>query len=156
ESIHSELMPIDVVLGQLPRRLERNGRQLGIEYQPIGVPLTAILVVVSDATDELARQRAEAAQHELLAVIDNAYRDRAGFVAFLRDTNDLLREPPGVLALGELKRRVHTLKGNAALYGVASVAEVCHEIENRIDAESSAPDGDAWAVLLDTWHAFHD
>src|SRR5689334_1197932 len=150
ESIHSELMPIDVVLGQLPRRLERNGRQLRVEYQPIGVPLTVILVVASDATDELAREHAEAAQHELLAVVDNAYRDRAGFLAFIRDTNELLREPPGGMALAELKRRVHTLKGNAALYGATSVSEVCHEIESQIDAESSAPDGDVWAVLLDT------
>jgi len=156
ESIHSELMPIDVVLGQLPRRLERSGRQLRVEYQPIGVPLTAILVVASDATDELARERAEASQHELAAVIDNAYRDRAGFLAFIRDSNELLREPPGGMPLAELKRRVHTLKGNAALYGATSVSEVCHEIESRIAADSSAPDGDVWAVLLDTWHAFHD
>jgi two-component system chemotaxis sensor kinase CheA len=156
ESIGSDLMPIDVVLGQLPRRLERNGRQLRIEYQPIGVPLGAILVVVSDATDELARQRAEAAQHELLAVIDNAYRDRAGFLAFIRDTNGLLGEPPASLPLTELKRRVHTLKGNAALFGVTSVAETCHDLESRIDAESTAPGADEWAALLDTWHEFHD
>lgn len=156
ESIHSDLMPIDVVLGQLPRRLDRGGRQLRLEYQPIGVPLTAILIVVSDATDEIARQRAEAAQHELLAVVDNAYRDRAGFLAFIRDTNGLLREPADGMPLTELKRRVHTLKGNAALFGVTSVADACHDIESRIDAESTAPDADTWAILLDAWHAFHD
>jgi hypothetical protein len=61
-------MPIDVVLGQLPRRLERQGRQLHVEYQPIGLPMTAILVVVTDATDEITRQRAEAGQRELLGI----------------------------------------------------------------------------------------
>jgi two-component system chemotaxis sensor kinase CheA len=60
------------------------------------------------------------------------------------------------MPLAELKRRVHTLKGNAALFGVTSVAELCHEIENRIDADGIAPDGDVWAALLDTWHQFHD
>lgn len=156
ESLGSELMPTDVVLGQLPRRLERNGRQLRIEYQPIGVPLTAVLIVVSDATDEIARQRAEAAQHELLAVVDAAYRDRSGFLAFVRDTNSLLLQPPDAMPLAELKRRVHTLKGNAALFGVTSVAETCHDIETRIEAESTPPDAGAWATLLDAWNTVHD
>jgi two-component system chemotaxis sensor kinase CheA len=156
ESLHSELMPTDVVLGQLPHRIKRNGRQLRVEYQPIGVPLAAVLIVVSDVTDEIARQRAEAVQRELVAVVDTAYRDRSGFVGFIRETNELLRDSPAGMPLAELKRRVHTLKGNAAMFGVSSVAELCHEIENRIDAEGVAPDGDAWAALLDTWHQFHD
>jgi len=156
ESIQSELMPTDVVIGQLPRRIDRGDRQFRIEYQPIGEPLRAILVVVSDITDEVARQRAEAAQHELLAVVDNAYRDRSGFVAFLRDTNELVRDEPPDMPLVELERRLHTLKGNAAMFGVTSVAEVCHELENRIADEYAAPDAAAWAVLVDTWQAFHD
>src|SRR5258707_1284394 len=45
ESLHSELMPTDVVLGQLPHRIGRAGRQLRVEYQPIGVPLAAVLIV---------------------------------------------------------------------------------------------------------------
>jgi len=156
ESLHSELMPIDVVLGQLPRRIERQGRELRIEYQPIGLPMTAILVVVTDVTDELASQRAEAGQRELLAVIENAYRDRTGFLAFIQETNELLARPPAELDLAELMRRIHTVKGNAALFGVSSVSELCHDLETRIAAESAAPDPTAWAQLVDTWHDFHD
>jgi two-component system chemotaxis sensor kinase CheA len=155
ESLHSELMPIDVVLGQLPRRLVRNGRQLDVEYQAIGVPLTMVFVVVTDVTDELARERAEAAQRELIAVVDNAYRDRAGFLSFIHETSALVRALPGV-SFAELKRHVHTVKGNAALFGVTSVAEVCHELENQMEAEGAAPDSTAWAVLVDTWQEFHD
>ena len=156
DSLHSELMPLDVVLGQLPRRLERDGRQLRIEYQAIGVPLAAILVVASDVTDEVARQRAEAGQRELLAVLENAYRDRDGFLAFIQETNALLHDPPHALELGELKRRVHTLKGNAALFGVTSVSEICHDLETRLDDEALAPDAAAWGQLVDTWQRFHD
>jgi two-component system chemotaxis sensor kinase CheA len=156
ESLHSELMPIDVVLGQLPRRLERQGRQLRVEYQPIGLPMTAILVVVTDVTDEIARQRAEAGERELLAAIDNAYRDRTGFLAFIDETNALLAEPPDRHPLAELKRRIHTVKGNAALFGVISVSELCHELETWIDAEVAAPDAAAWTQLVDVWHGFHD
>jgi two-component system chemotaxis sensor kinase CheA len=156
ESLDSELMPIDVVLGQLPRWLERQGRRLRVEYQTVGVPMTAILVVVSDVTDELARQRAEAGERELLAVIENAYRDRAGFQAFIRETNELLGEPPDRHSLDELRRRIHTLKGNAGLFGVTSVAELCHDIETGIDAESAPPDAAAWTPLVDLWQAFHE
>jgi two-component system chemotaxis sensor kinase CheA len=156
ESLHSELMPIDVVLGQLPHRLERQGRQLHVEYQPIGLPMTSILVAVTDATDEIARQCAEAGQRELLAVIDNAYRDRAGFLAFLHETDALLAEPLARHPLGELERRLHTLKGNAALFGVTSVSELCHDLETRIDAGSGVPDAAAWTQLVDTWREFQD
>jgi hypothetical protein len=37
ESLHSERMPIDVVLGQLPRRSRT-------EYPPIGLPMTRAAV----------------------------------------------------------------------------------------------------------------
>ncbi|HEY0475988.1 MAG TPA: ATP-binding protein [Kofleriaceae bacterium] len=156
ESIHSELMPIDVVLGQLPRRIARGELQFAVEYQPIGEPVRAILVVVSDITDELARQRAEAAHHELLAVVDHAYRDRAGFLAFVRETNDLVHDDPPGIPLVELKHRLHTVKGNAAMFGVTSVSEVCHEIETRIADEYAPPDAASWGVLVDTWQRFHD
>jgi two-component system chemotaxis sensor kinase CheA len=155
ENLDSELMPIDVVLGQLPRRLDRDGRQLGVQYQPIGVPLTAILVVVTDITEEIARQRAEAAERELLAVIDTAYRDRAGFLAFITDTNELLGDPPEAIELGELKRRVHTMKGNAALFGVTSIAELCHDIETVVDDTARPPDAASWGLLTDAWRQFH-
>jgi len=156
ESIRSDLMPLDIVLDQLPRQIERGGRQLRIEYQAIGVPLSAILFVVTDITDELARRRAETAQRELLAVVDNAYRDRAGFVAFLREASAIVHGDPRGVSLAELTRRVHTLKGNAALFGVTSVAEICHEIENRIAVEATVPDAASWNALIETWSAFHD
>ncbi|HEX3762189.1 MAG TPA: ATP-binding protein, partial [Kofleriaceae bacterium] len=80
----------------------------------------------------------------------------AGFLAFIQETNDLIARPPGELDLTELKRRIHTVKGNAALFGVTSVSELCHDLETRIDNEAAAPDPAAWTQLVDTWHVFHD
>lgn len=157
ETLRSDTMPLEVVLSQLPPRLERGGRQLRVEYQPIGDPLTALLVVVTDITDELARDRAERTQRELYSVVEKAYRDRSGFLAFIRETNQLVlcRRPAGV-PLDELQRQIHTLKGSAALFGVVSVAEVCHALESAMQSEQVAPDRAAWASLVDTWHQFHD
>src|SRR4029077_18131204 len=49
-----------------------------------------------------------------------------------------------------------TLKGNAGLIGAASVAAVCHTLEAEIDGDDLPPDDTDWAMLHDTWKAFHD
>ncbi len=155
--IQSQLLPIETALAQLPSKLLRDGRQFRIEYRTIDTPATMLLVVITDITAELARERAEGAQRELIAVVERAYRDRAGFLAFIRDADDLVRasvttqdEP-----IEELKRRIHTLKGNAALFGVSSVAEVCDELETRMDEECAGLDAAGRALLHDTWQTFH-
>jgi two-component system, chemotaxis family, sensor kinase CheA len=157
ESLRADVMPLDVVLGQLPARIDRDDRHYRVEYRPIGDPLVALLVVVSDITGELARERAETTQRELLAVVEHAYRDRAGFLAFVHDTDELLGRCEAVdVALDELKRLIHTLKGNAALFGVLTISRLCHALETQIEDTAASPDRAARAVLFDAWRAFHD
>jgi two-component system chemotaxis sensor kinase CheA len=157
DSLLSDAMERDVVLGQLPSLLDRDGRSFRVEYRAIGEPLAAVLVVVSDITEVVAHERAERSQRELLGVIEKAYRDRPGFMAFVHDTNQLLlRAAYTAMPLTELKRRIHTLKGNAALFGVVSVSDLCHQIETAIDEGDGVVDEAHWTQLCDTWQAFHD
>ncbi len=158
DTIHEGLLPIGVGITQLPNRFDRDGRQFRVEYQAIGDPVSRLLVVVSDITDDLARQRAEGAQRELIAVVERAYRDRAGFLAFVREADELVRATSSAHdeALADVKRRIHTLKGNAALFGVLSVADVCHELEDRIEEDGAGPDAAGRAKLVETWRTFHD
>lgn len=157
DSLRADVMPSDVMIEQLPPRIDRDGRQFRVEYRPIGEPLAGFLVVVSDITDELARKQDEAAQRELFAVVDNAYRDRIGFLAFIQETNDLVRRSEAAnVALADLQRAVHTVKGSAAMFGAVSVAEICHDLETHMEHEGTLPDRAAWATLIDTWRAFHD
>ena len=175
DSMRDGTMESDVVLGQLPPLLDRDGKTFRIEYRTIGEPLSALLVVVSDITEQVVHERSERAQRELLAVIEKAYQDRPGFLAFIHETNQLLLPAAHTnMSLTELKREIHTLKGNAALFGVISVSELCHQLETTI-AERSEIGGEAdreterreldgldaveqagWTLLCDTWHAFHD
>jgi two-component system chemotaxis sensor kinase CheA len=148
-------MPREVVLGQLPDRIDRDGRHLRVEYQPIGQPLTALLVVVSDITDELARERAEGEQRELIAVVERAYRDRAGFVAFVREADALVQTLVDGATGEALQRALHTLKGNAALFGVVGVADACHALEDQMAETCVAPTSSQIAALGATWRAFH-
>jgi two-component system, chemotaxis family, sensor kinase CheA len=83
ESLRDGSMPFEIVVMQWPYRISRGGRELRVDYRALGDRADAMLVVVSDITDEVARQRAEAGQRELVVALDKASRDRAGFASFL-------------------------------------------------------------------------
>ena len=52
----------------------------------------------------------------------------------------------------EVERRlIHTLKGNAALYGVESVASLCHELESNLALEERAVSESERRELHDHW-----
>lgn len=152
------LLPLDVALAQLPNRITRGDQAFRVEYHPLGAPVSGLLVVISDVTDEMARLRAEAAQRELIAIIEKAYRDRTGFLEFFREADDMVREIslPRDEALGTLKRRLHTLKGNAAMFGVTSIAELCHELESRVEEDPQALTTAERVRLLEAWRSVHD
>ncbi|MBV9946190.1 MAG: Hpt domain-containing protein, partial [Myxococcales bacterium] len=69
--------------------------------------------------------------------------DRPGLAEFVAEADHLARE---VVAAGpmtvERKRLLHTLKGNCAQFGLASVAAVCHALEERI-SDGAGELGDA-------------
>lgn len=136
ESVRDGFLPLEVSLEQLPRRFKRGGQSWEVQYQPVleGERLNQVLVLVSDITERLKRERSELTQRETLAVFEKLSRDRAGFLEFFSEAKDsvrtLISEPPPE---GEVARRlIHTLKGNAALFGLSSVSRACHEVETRI------------------------
>lgn len=158
DGLAQQLLPLDIALAQLPSRITRDDQVFRVEYRPLGEPVTGLLVVISNITDELARLRAEMAQRELISIVEKAYRDRTGFLEFFREADDLVREItlPGEEPADEVKRRLHNLKGNAAMFGVQSVAEVCHELEARIEEFPGPLQTKERVQLLEVWRAVHD
>jgi two-component system, chemotaxis family, sensor kinase CheA len=149
-------MPIEVTLAQLPSRISKSGRTYGISYTPIfqGADLARLLVVVSDVTSELERARLEAEQSEVVRVFDRIVADRAGFIEFCEETEDLISsitDPASGCDLRTLKRALHTLKGNSMIFGVQTVAEVCHAIESSLEEEQRPPSPAERAQLAGTW-----
>lgn len=151
------LMPPELVIDQLPRQLTVGERTLQLQYRPIGEPVAALLVVVTDITSEMARQRAEASTRELFSAVEKARGDRSGFEAFITESDQLVRRCTTAQAalMSELKRELHTLKGNAGLFGVTSIAEICHDIESMIEEEQRFPDAASTARLESAWRDFH-
>jgi two-component system chemotaxis sensor kinase CheA len=147
-------LPLDLNLEQLPKRLEAAGHHLRFDYRPIGSgeQPDALLVVVSDITAELEREAAEGQRRELVAMFERLGADRDGFIEFCAEAEELVRQiGAGTGSTGELARQLHTLKGNAAIFGVESVASYCHALEQQL-IDDGGPLGDAERQgLVDRW-----
>ena len=131
--------PAEVAVDQMPTRMVLGGRTLGIDYQPIqdeSSPdeCSELLIVLTDLTSAIERQRLEREQGEVVAVFQKAVADRLGFVEFWAEAGSLVEDLAGGkdddLAL--VKRKLHTLKGNTAVFGVQSFAELCHDLEEKL------------------------
>jgi two-component sensor histidine kinase/HPt (histidine-containing phosphotransfer) domain-containing protein len=142
---------------QLPKRITAGARQLQLSYRAIGegtVP-DAILVVVSDNTGELERERAEAERRELIAAFERATADRKGFVGFCTAADELIRRIEGdEVARGDLPRQLHALKSGAASFGIESVVNPCQALEPQLLDNPGPPSAESRRQLVQTWRAF--
>lgn len=154
EGIAEDVMPIEATLDLLPKRTSRGGKELALEYRPIGAPPTSLLVVVTDVTDEVARRHVERAQRELVAVLEKATRDRAGFAGFMREASELVAKCCDADDLASTKRYLHTLKGNAGLFGAASITDLAHDLETEIDLHGEPMNLLQRKALQSAWLAF--
>ncbi len=154
--VFAGIMPLELTIDQLPRRATVQGRPLRLDYQPIGdgeVP-DGLLVVVSDVTDELARERADAERRELVAVLERLGTDRQGFVEFCAEADEQVRAIADPQLTGaELRRQLHTLKGNAAIFGIESIASFCHALESRMIEDAAPPTDEERRALGERWDA---
>jgi HPt (histidine-containing phosphotransfer) domain-containing protein len=136
EAMVEDVMPLEVCLDQLPSRLDAKQVPLGVSYQPLmaGGKLTHVLVVMRDLTAQLERQRLDAEQRELMSAVSRLSSDRDGFRSFFDEASSLVRELVSSESEGRLQsaRLIHTLKGNASLFGISSIAHMCHEFEDRL------------------------
>ena len=156
-AVFEGVLPLELTLEQLPQQLAVDGRQLQLAYRPIGggdIP-DSLLVVVSDVTAEHAREAAESARREVMAVFERLAADRGGFLEFCDEAADLVRQISAPRTPdAELRRQLHTLKGNAAIFGIESIAHYCHELENCMLEDDAAPTPDQRDELRLRWRTF--
>jgi two-component system chemotaxis sensor kinase CheA len=137
QSLAEDLLPRELLIDQLPKRLMQGHRTMSLCYTPIltsdGNTIERILVVITDITDELAREIMERDTREMSRIFQRASSDRSGAEQFFAEAEEIVRK----IIDGQLdglteKRQVHTLKGNCALFGIESLSQLCHEIESRL------------------------
>lgn len=137
DSLFEGMMPLEVSIDQLPKRLTVGQRELALGYRPIlaaNDELERVLVVISDITAELQRARAESDEREVTRLFARVFSDRAGFLEFFAEAQEqvesIVNNTYGKDVDG-LKRAMHTLKGNVSLHGIDTVAKLCHELEEE-------------------------
>jgi two-component system, chemotaxis family, sensor kinase CheA len=155
DEVVGDWMPLEVTLEQMPRRLTLGGTHYRFEYRPIGAsePYQNYLVIVTDVTTEVEREQAELERRETIALFERVLVDRSGVEIFLEEAGnivDALVQQRSTDA-SVVKRLIHTLKGNAALYGLTSIANQCHAIEDFIAEEGRLPVTATFAALQARW-----
>lgn len=150
----SGVLPVEVALDQLPDSMELGGRHFEVAYYAAGDDeLDKTVVVISDVTDQVRRAALEAEQRETFRVFERLLSDKSGFFEFYEEAEDLIAAiaADDVGDLRVLKRITHTLKGNASLYGLQTIADMCHAMEALIDEEQVRPGAEMRASLLTRW-----
>lgn len=150
------VLPLEVTLHQMPRKLEAGGRHFCVDYKPLqvdGDDFEKMLLILSDVTPEVERERSEQEERDVLSLMSRLLHDRVGFLEFFHETESLIakiqRNKSDVV---HLKRDLHTLKGNAAIFGLSRLSSTCHGLENELetltaDELDSSALGEQWQRL---------
>jgi two-component system chemotaxis sensor kinase CheA len=144
-------MPSELVLDQLPKVITVGERTLSLVYTLFSAHVLThgadkvdqLLVVISDVTDQIARERIERDTREMTRIFQRTARDRVGTDQFFAEADELVRQlvngTDGGAGGSADRRLVHTLKGNCGLFGLESMTEVCHQVESRMQEEGGSP-----------------
>jgi signal transduction histidine kinase len=157
EALREGVMPVAMVLDQFPKRISVGDRVLQLSYIGIGAAESPdrLLVVLSDVTDELARERIERDAREMTRTFQRITADRAGFEQFFAEAGDIVKQIlTGTADLVVEKRLIHTLKGNCRVFGVDSVADACHGLETQLEGEERGTTELERAGLGAAWDRF--
>ena len=136
DALEDGFLPLELALDQLPKAAKIGDDSYTFQYKPKfdgEGELEAVLIVVSDVTSDVAREHAEALQRELLTMLESAMADPRGFAAFHRESEELLKEigkASHTESTPSERRALHTMKGNAAAFGLGSIAALCHHLED--------------------------
>lgn len=150
-------MPWEVSAGQMPARIQRGDRVVELSYMRIleQDKLERILICSRDVTLRVRAEEAEHASREQHALITHLVRDRAGFVGFVQESDELFRHLREDTDPTALARDLHTLKGNVGLFGLQSLASAIHSLEDRLADSGRGPTDNEIAQLWEIWtHKF--
>jgi signal transduction histidine kinase len=135
------LLPWEVSVDQMLRRFRHGDLTLELEYKQVqaeGSELS-MLVVVRDVTARVKSELSEQAAREQQSLVSKLLSDKQGFAAFVAEVERIFSALGTEQDLAVIQRHLHTLKGNVAIFGLASLAERFHALESRIEESGEAP-----------------
>ncbi|HKO89696.1 MAG TPA: ATP-binding protein, partial [Polyangiaceae bacterium] len=149
-------LPLEANIAQLPAELEDGGRWFEISYRPIGArgdDFDKLLVIISDVTARVEKERNDAAQAQIIAMLEHVSSDRNGFLDFFEETEATLERlgSDGPRDRVVVMRELHTLKGNFGLFGLKSLATLIHHIESDCQDSGANPTAAQRSAILEAW-----
>ncbi len=138
DQVFDGILPLELTLSQLPRRIKSGDQTFEIGCEPVGDPdnLEKCLVVISDVSHLVAAELSEAEQKEQLRLFAAVAKDREAVSEFIHTTGEIvtfvLEHATDRRRAVDVKRAIHTIKGNAGFFGLMSLSTLCHEIETYI------------------------
>jgi chemotaxis protein histidine kinase CheA len=113
----------------------------------LGDSAVSLLVLVRDVTARVHSEHGEQEARERQSLVGKLLIDKLGFANFVRDAEHLIQALETERDMQVARRHLHTLKGNLAVYGLGSMARVCHRIEDRLAETPGLPSAAEVAVL---------
>lgn len=155
EQVAEDMLPFEVSAACLPRHFERNGQTFSMSLRQVFEQdrFARVLVVIQDVTEQMAieaREQDASEQHQLLGQL---LRDKQGFRVFVRDGEKLLLELRNQPTREVAQRALHTLKGNAGVCGMISVARRCHLLEEALAESQDSLSPAASKSLAELWRS---
>ncbi|MCR9159057.1 MAG: ATP-binding protein [Nannocystaceae bacterium] len=132
DQVFEDILPEFCSLDQLPERYIVGGRVLKVEPSVVRDAegeIETLLLSISDVTALEQAQREAARNHAVISILGK----RAAFSRFVADTRMLLDQAAEEQDDAVKRRLLHTVKGNAASWGLSEVAVTVHHIEDLED-----------------------
>ena len=143
----------------LPREITLRHHIFTLKYRMIAGNSSEqhrVMVIITDITKEREMQARIATEEERNGMIVKVALDRNGFLEFLKELDGviqrvdfILTQPVSAIDTNELFRHYHTLKGGAAVYGLKSIVNQVHQIEDRLELYRNGQNPLATADLPD-------
>jgi two-component system, chemotaxis family, sensor kinase CheA len=135
EAVCDDVLPLELTIEQMPRALVAGDRsyELGYELIIVAGAVQKGLVMISDVTEKLKNRRIESEQAEFMSALDHALKDRSGFLEFAAEADEIVRRiSSGTHTVEDTQRDIHTLRGNAAVFGLTTLTSSCRAIEDEM------------------------
>jgi two-component system chemotaxis sensor kinase CheA len=146
-------LPWELCRDRLPRRVTRGEAMLELEFKR-GLEqdqFAKILIVARDITRAVQAERAELSTREQQSLIAKLVQDKTGFAQFVKDCEGLISSLANARDVTLANRDLYKLKGNAAIFGLSSLAAFCHAIEDRMAASGGLPGAEDLLDLAALW-----
>jgi two-component system, chemotaxis family, sensor kinase CheA len=154
EQVLSDVLPLELVLDQLPRNFTMGVRHFRLDYTPIlaGDQLQQMLIVISNVTSDYERERLELEQRDVMRILGRLAADKNGVLEFFQEAGDQIKQIAEARADARTQKRlIHTLKGNSMIFGVQAIAKLCEQMETRFHDTGELPSSAERGDLSERW-----